>query len=174
MGAIAGGRSFVITEDMAGYSPADKLIAGGFPFDRLCNPLADLTAKLHKAGLHHRDLYLCHFFVKADDESIDVKLIDVARVKKLPALLTRQRWIVKDLAQFWFSTLSLPITDAQREAWLARYMEGRGESGAVPMERAIAKKVARIAKHDAKLRVKEPGRNISIPSSPSPSGREKV
>lgn len=163
-GNIQSGASFIITEDLAGYSAADDLLKDGFPFDRLRNPLADLAAKLHNAGLHHRDLYLCHFFVKNDGDAIDIKLIDVARVKKLPALLTRQRWIVKDLAQFWYSTLPLPITDAQREAWLARYMEKRGETGLVPLKRAIEKKAARIARHDAKLRIREPKRNISIPN----------
>jgi lipopolysaccharide core heptose(I) kinase len=162
-GKLADGRSFLITEDLTGYQPADKLLADGFEFDRLRNPIADVAAELHRSGLHHRDLYLCHFFVRVDEDAVDVKLIDVARVKKLPALLTRQRWIVKDLAQFWYSTLSLPITEPQREAWLARYMEKRGETGLVPLKRAIEKKVARIAKHDAKLRKKQPNRNISIP-----------
>jgi hypothetical protein len=172
-GKLGNGRSFLITEDLAGYQPADKLLADAFAFDRLRNPLADLAASLHSAGLHHRDLYLCHFFVRAETDAIDIKLIDVARVKKLPALLTRQRWIVKDLAQFWYSTLPLPITEPQREAWLARYMEKRGEKGLVPLKRAIEKKVARIAKHDAKLRRKQPGRNISIPElrPPHPFGR---
>jgi len=171
-GKLTDGRSFVITEDLAGYQPADKLLADGFDFDRLRNPVADVAAELHRSGLHHRDLYLCHFFVRADDDAVDVKLIDVARVKKLPALLTRQRWIVKDLAQFWYSTLALPITEAQREAWLARYMEKRGETGLVPLKRAIEKKVARIAKHDAKLRKKQPGRNISIPKDDVPGEQE--
>jgi heptose I phosphotransferase len=162
-GKLRDNRSFIITEDLKGFEPADKLLADGFGFDRLRNPLAELSAQLHNAGLHHRDLYLCHFFVKAEAERIDLKLIDVARVKKLPALLTRQRWIVKDLAQFWYSTLPLPINDAQREAWLARYMEMRGDKGLSPLKRAIERKVARIAKHDARLRIRQPGRNISIP-----------
>lgn len=162
-GEISGGKSFIISEDLAGYAPADKLLAEGFSFDRLREPLADLAAKLHNAGLHHRDLYLCHFFVKADADRVDVRLIDVARVKKLPAFLTRQRWIVKDLAQFWYSTRPLSIGESQREAWLKRYMEERGEIGLVPMRRAVEKKAARIAKHDARLRKAQPGRNISIP-----------
>ena len=28
---------------------------------------------------------------------------------------------MKDLAQFWYSTTKLPVTDEQRLAWLARY-----------------------------------------------------
>src|SRR2546423_10319050 len=47
-GRLADGRSFVITEDLEGYQPADKLLAGGFAFDRVRNPLAELAARLHK------------------------------------------------------------------------------------------------------------------------------
>ena len=142
-GKLEDGRSFIITDDLAGFQPADKLLAGGFPFDRLRDGLADLTAKLHQAGLHHRDLYLCHFFVKADESQIAVKLIDVARVKKLPALLGRQRWIVKDLSQFWYSTLPLPITETQREMWLRQYLERRGEGDPSSVRRSIERKIAR-------------------------------
>ena len=155
-GGLSDGRSFVITEDLAGYQPADKLLENGFAFDRIREPLADLAAKLHNAGLHHRDLYLCHFFVKAEDATIDVRLIDIARVKKLPVLLTRQRWIVKDLAQFWYSTMSVPIPEPQRQAWLVRYAQERGEARRHPTEagdreKGIADRQARreIAKEAA-------------------------
>jgi Lipopolysaccharide kinase (Kdo/WaaP) family len=163
-GRTEDGRSFLITENLAGYEPADKILAGGFPFDRLLNATADLAASLHNAGLHHRDLYLCHFFVLPEEQTVDARLIDVARVKRLPGWLTRKRWIVKDLSQLWYSTVSLPVTDEQRDAWLKRYMEKRGENGFDAMKRAIEKKVAWIGKHDAKLRKKQPGRNVSIPS----------
>ena len=153
-GTTAGGRSFVMTEDLQGYAAADKALAAGLPFASILEPTADLAAKLHRAGLHHRDLYLCHFFVRAEQPE-DVRLIDPARVAKLSGLF-RNRWIVKDLAQFWYSTLALPITDEQREQWLARY---RGER----MKPAILRKVQSIARHDQKLRRAEPTRNISMP-----------
>src|SRR5687767_1885209 len=54
-GRLADGRSFFITEDLAGYAPADKLIESGTPFDQLLKPTADLAARLHGRGLHHRD-----------------------------------------------------------------------------------------------------------------------
>src|SRR6266516_3168263 len=64
-GVLADGRSFIIVDDLAGYRAGDKLLeAGGATFDQLLDGTADLAAKLHTAGLHHRDLYLCHFFVK--------------------------------------------------------------------------------------------------------------
>src|SRR5947207_216052 len=147
-GSLADGRSFILTEDLAGYRPADKLVESGTPFDRFLELTADLTAQLHRAGLHHRDLYLCHFFAKLDSNRADLKLIDVARVKRLPSLFTRQRWIVKDLAQLWYSTLKLPITDALREAWLRRYADRANARDIDSLRRAIEHKVARIARHD--------------------------
>src|SRR5207302_4714741 len=110
------------------------------PFERLHRPTADLAAQLHRAGLHHRDLYLCHFMAKISGEEIDIKLIDPARVRRLPGMLTRRRWIIKDVAQFWYSTLSLAITDAQRDAWLARYAEQRGLVSAASLQPAVRHK----------------------------------
>ncbi|HEX8522363.1 MAG TPA: lipopolysaccharide kinase InaA family protein [Tepidisphaeraceae bacterium] len=161
-GQLADGRSFVITGDLAGYEPADKLIERGLPFDQVRDATADLAGRLHNRGLHHRDLYLCHFFVKADDPT-DVRLIDAARVGKLTNFFTRQRWIRKDLAQFWYSTMALPISDEQRLAWLQRYAEQRGMPSPAPLVKGIERKAAWIARHDEKLREKQPGRNVSIP-----------
>jgi hypothetical protein len=164
VGELADGRSFVITEDLTGFRPADKLIAEGAAFESLLAPTADLAARLHNAGLHHRDLYLCHFFVRTDagDGACELRLIDAARVRPLPVFLTRRRWIVKDLAQFWYSTQSLAVTDAQRGRWLARYAErrdGRFRDGLVG---AIERKARAIARHDARLKISQPKRNVSL------------
>jgi hypothetical protein len=166
-GQLADRRSFVISEDLTGYDACDKLLASAsVTFDQLLKPTAALAAKLHNAGLHHRDLYLCHFFarVDADNSTIDVRLIDVARVRKFSPL-TRRRWIVKDLAQFWFSTLEhKSITDAQRTAWLNEYASQRGINGQ-SLRGAILRKSDSIARHDLRLRALQPNRNISIPTS---------
>lgn len=163
------GRSFIATEDLAGFTAADKLIESGFPFERLLLPTTDLSAALHNASLHHRDLYLCHFFARPEsDGSVAVRLIDAARVAPLPGPLTRRRWIVKDLAQFWYSTRALPVTDEQRQSWLARYCEQTRASRVQSLKRSIARKTNWIAAHDQNLRRKQPGRNISIPA---PAGK---
>jgi hypothetical protein len=161
-GHLADGRSFVISEDLQGYEAADKLIERGMPFGDIIEPTADISAKLHSAKLHHRDLYLCHFFMKSDDPR-DARLIDAARVAKLTNPLTRQRWIKKDLAQFWYSTLSLPVTDEQRRAWMSRYSQQRGLPSPEPLIEGIQRKVQWIARHDVKLRADQPTRNVSIP-----------
>lgn len=164
-GVLADRRSFVVVDDLAGYRPGDKLLeSGGSTFELLLEPTADLAAQLHTSGLHHRDLYLCHFFIPAAPGS-QLRLIDCARVKPLPMFLTRYRWVVKDLSQFWYSTLKHPeITDEQRLRWLRRYAEKAGGVNVDRVRRSVARKVAWMARHDAKLNRAQPGRNISIPT----------
>jgi hypothetical protein len=165
-GSLADGRSFVVTLDLAGYRDAEKLVQGGLPFAAILESTADLAAKLHGAGLHHRDLYLCHFFAKTvEGKAPDLALIDAARVKALPGWFAR-RWVVKDLAQFWYSTTKLPVTDAERDAWLARYARQRGLSKdkQLTLRQAIVRKSAWIARHDRSLNAKQPARNVSLPA----------
>jgi len=161
-GVLSDGRSFLISEDLAGYRAADRMVADGYDFDRLLLPTAELAARLHGAGLHHRDLYLCHFFVKAENGAADVRLIDATRVRPLPWLL-RRRWIVKDLAQFWYSMLLLNIEVEQRSEWLGTYAQARGMVAAERLGRAVQRKAAWIGRHDEGLRRAQPQRNISIP-----------
>ena len=104
-----------------------------------------------------------------EGRAVDLKLIDTARVRRLPGLLTRRRWVVKDLAQFWYSTTKLPVTDEQRLAWLARYAGRRGLGAGRDgdrLRRSIERKAGAIGRHDAQLREKQPTRNVSIPVDP--------
>ena len=162
-GSVRNGRSFIITRDLAGYRAADKLVEAGLDFARIAAAIADLTARLHAAGLHHRDLYLCHFFVNPDRPEQDVRLIDAARVAKIPSWPWRKRWIVKDLAQFWYSLSQLGLPAETQGNWLQRYALRR-QGDPQSLRRAVERKAAWIGHHDARLRAKYPLRNISIPN----------
>jgi len=162
-GGVIDGRSFTIFDDLTGYKPADKLLDAGTAFDLLLEPVAALAARLHNARLHHRDLYLCHFMARVIGDKPDLKLIDVARVRRLPGLLPR-RWIVKDLAQFWYSTLKHTITDDQRIEWLRQYANACGIDDTRMLQRATERKARSIARHDARLHRKRPERDVSIPT----------
>ena len=99
----------------------------------------------------------------AASREVEVRLIDVARVARMNAL-TRWRWVVKDLAQFWYSTMQIPaITDAQRERWLSDYAQRRRICWGGRLRAAVAMKARSIARHDAKLKQSQPMRNVSIP-----------
>ena len=164
-GTLADGRSFLITEDLAGFRAADKLIEAGTSFERLLTPTAELAAKLHTRGLHHRDLYLCHFFAKDAGASVEVRLIDAARVRRLPVFFFRHRWIVKDLAQFWYSAMRLSIPPGLRRQWLESYAAARALKNIDALQRQIERKAAWIEQHDAKLQRQQPTRNVSIPGA---------
>ncbi len=182
-GMLHDGRGFLITDDLVGFEDSEKRVEVGLDFDRLLEPTAQLAARLHNAGLHHRDLYLCHFYAKAptftpgqrpgsehDDalseeagaiprreDGIELRLMDAGRVRTLPRWF-RQRWIVKDLAQFIYSIRALDPDVATR--WLAAYASARGI--AMSFRGAIDRKVAWIARHDEQLRRKQPTRNVAI------------
>src|SRR5579859_5740535 len=161
-GRVVGRGGFVIFDDLTGFVPVDKLLDQGALFETLLIPTAELTAKLHSAGLHHRDLYLCHFMAKVEGSQTDLKLIDTARVKRLPAWFSR-RWIVKDLAQFWYSTLKHAVSDSQRQAWLSHYTRICNLTADSTLTRAIERKVRSIDRHDQRLHRKRPERDVSIP-----------
>lgn len=162
------GRSFLMAVDLAGYESGQVLLRRGVPFSFVAGPTAHLAARLHTAGLHHQDLYLCHFFLTSPGvtQTVDCRLIDVARVRPLPRLLFRTRWIVKDLAQFWYSASGeFSVDEAQLSAWLEDYAAHRGIR-AGSLRGAVLRKVARIARHDRTLKARQPSRNISLPTGP--------
>ncbi len=162
-GRLPDGRTFIILPDLTGYQPADKLVERGTDFEQILPATAALAARLHNARLHHRDLYLCHFMIRDTPAGFDAKLIDMARVAEMNNPLTRGRWVVKDLAQFWYSTTKLPVTDEQRDRWLSQYAAQRG----IPIDRLptqVRRKSDAIAGHDAVLNQTQPSRNISLPN----------
>jgi Lipopolysaccharide kinase (Kdo/WaaP) family len=167
-GVLTDGRSFTIWQDLAGFTPGDKLVEQGTAFESVLAPTAELAAKLHTAGLHHRDLYLCHFMIDpallaAAGHVPAVQLIDTARVRRLPGWPLRRRWIVKDLSQFWYSTTKLAVTDDQRDRWLAIYAKERAVRPG-SLRGSIVRKARAIRRHDASLNASQPSRNVSIPT----------
>ena len=159
-GKLPDGRGVLITEDLAGYADAEKLVAAGTPFEALLEPMAKLAAALHAANLHHRDLYLCHFFASRTNVA-DLRLIDCGRVAQLPRWFAR-RWIVKDLAQFIYSTTKLLVSDEQRHRWLEIYAAARPIDDLATLRPLIDRKIAWIARHDARLNRRQPTRNVAL------------
>lgn len=82
---------------------------------RLLKSLADTSRTMHRAGMCHRDFYLCHFllheqaYFEADRLTPPkLSLIDLHRAlirKKLAS-----RWIIKDVAGLYFSALHIGLT----------------------------------------------------------------
>ncbi|PHS73650.1 MAG: lipopolysaccharide core heptose(I) kinase RfaP [Cycloclasticus sp.] len=115
-------ESFVITESL---EPAVSL--EDFCVDWVATPptvalkralierVAVIARQLHEEGINHRDLYICHFLIKTADlenesdlDDLPLYLIDLHRVQirsKTPV-----RWLVKDLAALYFSSMEIGLT----------------------------------------------------------------
>lgn len=160
-GKLEDSRSFLILENLDGYTAGDRWIEQGRTINPFIDAVADLAARLHRAGLHHRDLYFCHFMLRSDP--LDVRLIDAARVQRLGRGPSRLRWIVKDLAQLWYS---LPA-DSPRQQIMDRYLRAMGWTGVRGkiVQAWVHAKARAIGRHDMRLRRKQPKRNISLPES---------
>lgn len=106
-------QSFVVTEDLGEIVSLEELCADWKvnPPDQLFKQkliiaLAQLSTKLHGAGLCHRDYYLCHFVIKKTDlikGDINLILIDLHRM-----LLNQHPngvGVMKDIAALMFSSM---------------------------------------------------------------------
>jgi heptose I phosphotransferase len=109
--------------------------------------LADITRKMHRAGINHRDYYLCHILM---DNREKLYVIDLHRVNVRNKV--GKRWMVKDLAALLFSSLEVPVTHGQRLAFYKRYMQiNRLSAGDKTLIRLIVKKCNKIALHTEKM-----------------------
>ena len=155
-----GERTFVITENLDGYRSADRLLEADAQRTPVFRAIAAVAAKLHNAGLHHRDLYANHFYLRSIEHGgYDVHLIDSARVKRLPRWF-RERWIVKDVAQMLFSVK--PYAADENQALLDEYLVKTSRESDVWFRNRVSQKVRSIERHDCALREKNPTRNLRL------------
>lgn len=128
-------QSFIITEDVGPTISLEQLAeqaaSDGINADlkrRLINQVAAITSNLHRNGLNHRDLYICHFEMdrsvmdSGSDEPGRLILMDLHRAqirKRVPF-----RWVVKDLAALLFSSLDAPLTRRDLMRFARRYRGG--------------------------------------------------
>ncbi|MFQ5848745.1 MAG: glycosyltransferase [Candidatus Methylomirabilales bacterium] len=117
----------------------------------LIRQAADLTRRLHRSGLWHRDYYLGHVFVRRNGEGgLELLIIDLARLVKGPFPFLRRQ--IKDLATLDFTAEGMPLTRTDRLRFYKRYrrsthLDGREKA----MILAILRKSRRISRHTAKV-----------------------
>ena len=108
--------------------------------------LADFVRRFHKTGFRHCDLYFSHIFC---GEGGELYLIDLQRVFK--PILFKERFRVKDIAQFYYSAPAKYFSRADRLRFYLRYT-GRGNVTCADKRfiQKINNRARRIARHDAK------------------------
>jgi hypothetical protein len=122
--------SFIVTRELTGTQQLDHYLrehkqAGALGFDEkraLLGEMARIAFTVHRHGINHRDLYLCHFLVdlasmeqwKKTGAKPDLYLADLHRAQIRCAV--PRRWLVKDIASICFSILEtgLSVKDVMR------------------------------------------------------------
>jgi heptose I phosphotransferase len=125
-------HSFIVTEELAPTVSLEDYSA-----DWLRNPpepklkraliaeVARMTGAMHRAGVNHRDCYICHFLLHTDKpvaaEDFRLSLIDLHRAQ-VRSVIPR-RWRNKDLAGLYFSALGIGLTRRDKLRFLKAYFQ---------------------------------------------------
>ena len=105
-------RSFVIAEEIKNFEQLDfffskrKYQKDKKKFhDQIYKKIVEIVSKLHKNGIIHHDLYLCHFLLDlnslGDEKSLKIYLIDFHRLQKKNSISTSR--LIKELGDLLFS-----------------------------------------------------------------------
>lgn len=112
-------QSFVVTEELTNTISLENFCAGwknnppSLLLKRsLIANVANIAKLIHEHGINHRDFYLCHFLldkqVLIQLNQINLYLIDLHRVQLRKT--TPLRWVIKDLAGLYFSSMDIGLT----------------------------------------------------------------
>lgn len=114
---------------------------------RLIGEVARIARNMHENGLNHRDFYLCHFLLAADDASAKsgarLALIDLHRMQIRK--VTPMRWRDKDLASLLFSSLKIGLTQRDFLRFLKVYL-GQPVRDFMPLQRPRLERLIREAR----------------------------
>jgi len=158
----SGGRSLVMTQDLYAKGTllewVNETFAGTGPetgaspatvtslVRRLAERIAQIARRMHDCRMHHQDFYLNHLLYCGAIEELEIRVIDLGRVRQ-PRRLTR-RWIIKDLAQLDFSARRLSCSERLR--FLRLYLGRPFRPEDRWLVRRIFVKSRRIAAHTAR------------------------
>ena len=125
-------HSFIVTEELAPTTDLEQFSlqwAEQPPAPRLKRALIDevasMTGRMHRAGVNHRDCYICHFLLHTDKpvtaDDFQLSLIDLHRAQT--RAVTPRRWRDKDLAALYFSVLDIGLTRRDKLCFLRTYFD---------------------------------------------------
>ena len=124
-------QSFVMTEDLGDIISLEELSADwpALPDNfkqALMQATASLAAKLHGAGLVHRDFYLCHFVLKKQHVDFQLPTIKNLHLIDLHRMLQGQassgKAVMKDIAGLYFSAMQYGLTAKDLAVFKQHYL----------------------------------------------------
>ncbi|MDF3193734.1 lipopolysaccharide core heptose(I) kinase RfaP [Pseudomonas sp. 1928-m] len=145
-------HSFIVTEELAPTTDLEQLSlnwAQQPPEPRLkwalIKEVANMIGNMHRAGVNHRDCYICHFLlhtdkpVTADDFRLSVIDLHRAQVRRRLPL----RWRNKDLAALYFSVLDIGLTRRDKLRFLRGYFSAL--KGLQPLRQILCEEAQLLA-----------------------------
>jgi len=93
----------------------------------LIRKVATIARTIHGAGINHRDLYICHFLLDLSPGPNNTKddprlfLVDLHRAQMRTTV--PRRWLVKDIASIYFSSLDIGLTKKDAYLFLQVYFD---------------------------------------------------
>ncbi len=128
-------HSFIVTEELAPTVSLEDYSVNWLaqpPEPRLkwalIAEVARMTGMMHKAGVNHRDCYICHFLLHTDKpvtaDDFKLSVIDLHRAQSRAKIT--QRWRNKDLAGLYFSALGIGLTKRDKLRFLRAYFQAAG------------------------------------------------
>ena len=146
-------QSMIVTEDLVGTVSLEDYCAEWAEHPpafavrlRLLRKLADSAGRMHRAGINHRDFYICHFHLDEgtlEQSSPRCFVIDLHRAQIRRR--TPRRWLVKDLAGLYFSAMDCGLQRRDLLRFMSRYTKG-GLRVAIGRDRAIWRQVEQRAR----------------------------
>jgi len=118
---------------------------------KIIEEVANIVGRMHSEGLHHQDLYLCHFLCGSEQKGLPLTLIDLQRVERSRRL--SRRWQVKDLAQLHFSSAQYITRQDIRYFWKVYNSIYHTGKRIIPLWHSILRKSERIRRHTFKHRL---------------------
>ncbi len=125
-------HSFIITEELAptisleDYTRDWREVPPAPALKRaLLRRVAEMVGAMHRAGVNHRDCYICHFLLHTDrlpmPGDFRLSVIDLHRAQTRTR--TPRRWRDKDLAALYFSALDIGLTRRDKLRFLRAYFQ---------------------------------------------------
>ncbi|USR64984.1 lipopolysaccharide core heptose(I) kinase RfaP [Providencia stuartii] len=158
-------HSFIITEDLTPTISLEDYCANWLnepPLfltkQMIIRRVAEMVRGMHKAGINHRDCYICHFLLHLpfteNEGDLKISVIDLHRAqlrKSVP-----MRWRDKDLIGLYYSSLNIGLTQRDIFRFMKIYFSLPLKE-ILKQEQALIGKVSRKAE---KIRVRTQKRGL--------------
>lgn len=121
-------ESFILMEALAPVQSLEELCAhwqtaapgAGFKH-RLIQEVARMARTMHQQGINHRDFYICHFLLDQANKRSTPRLFLIDLHRAAMRATVPERWLIKDLAGLYFSSLDAGLTQRDRFRFMKHY-----------------------------------------------------